>query len=143
MKKRFFKLSAIGIMVILLLSLILTGCGPGAAFDQPAITSVTLELAQDGIDGASPTPVVSPAPGTTPNQEQQQQAATGVPIRISIEVANFDFVNEIGDTEGDGYVIYYMDELPEVIQREAEAVAPGLPGAAPSAEFRWRMPLWS
>jgi len=133
MKNKLFKFSAIGILGILLLSLILTGCDVGSRFDQPAITSATIELAQDTttaspiIPGTTPEQTPGTTPGITPGTTPSQQQATGVPIRISIQTANFDMVNQVGDAEGDGYVIYYMDQIPQVIQQEAAISIPGIP----------------
>lgn len=110
---------------VLLAGLLVAACEPADGEGaEPRITSVTAELApgvggDDILDipnGNGQTPTPSPtgaAPTLTPG------ASVGEPVRISVEVDNFDIVGEVGDNEGDGYFIYYLDRIPQIIRQAA------------------------
>lgn len=101
------KLLIIGVTLLAMLTM-MVGCTETGTSAGPSIDSITAEImSQDTTDN--------------------QTAGTGMmSVRVDIGVSNFTAVGTIGETAtdnatdggGDGYYVFYMDRLPDILQEQ-------------------------
>ncbi len=126
------KTLALGIIMFLLLGLFIAGCNEGGVAGGPAIEMISAEVQTGEGEGEETTAEDTDSqliPETTETAAATETGATGMTttetmagegqmnVVVEVSVANFEMVSEIGETDGDGYLAFYMDELPAGISR--------------------------
>ncbi len=135
------KLLAFGIALVLLLGLFIVGCNGEGVAGGPAIEMISAEVqageqqeeteteatteteaGSELVPGATETETMEPTETTmteetTATNGEATAAATmagegGMNVVVNVSVANFEMVSAVGETDGDGYIAYYMDEFP-------------------------------
>ncbi len=109
------------IIVVLSLLALMTGCtGTSISADTPVIESISAEISSADTGETTDTDM----PGMTPFAPAE---GTGVNVTVDVSVSNFE-MSDTADAmgEGDGHLMYYMDDLPTGISMSPGTGEPGL-----------------
>jgi hypothetical protein len=136
------KVLALTTVLVLLLGLFIVGCNGEGVAGGPAIEMIRqksrpvnsrkdrgrnretteTEAGSELVPGAAETETMEPAETTmseeaTATTGEATASATmagegGMNVVVNVSVANFEMVSAVGETDGDGYLAYYMDEFP-------------------------------
>ena len=123
------KILAAGLILVVALGLLVTGCTGTSLPGGPAIEmiSATVETGTATMTGGTTTTTTSGTlPTTTTMTGTGTATATGslsaMSVVIDVMASNFDVVSSVGQTDGDGYLVYYMDEFPSGFNEDVPGI---------------------
>jgi hypothetical protein len=88
-----------------------TTTSPTTTTTEPTTTTATTTTTETTATTSPTTTTTEPLPGEgTPD--------AGKSVTIEVAVANFSMVSAVGATDGDGYIVFYMDEVPAGFSEE-------------------------
>lgn len=97
-----------------------------------AMPSATVSPTATASPAATASPSVTPSPSAT-------AAAVGSDIMVSVQVANFNVVNKLGQAAvpGEGHLHFFLDAVPPILQGTPAISAPGTYVAIPATSYTW------
>lgn len=123
---------ALGMALVLLLGLFIAGCNEGGVAGGPSIEMISAEVQTsegEGIETTAEDTDSQLIPEMTEMETAIETTMTGMTanetlagegqmnVVVNVNVSDFTMVSEIGETDGDGYLAFYIDELPSGISQ--------------------------